>query len=297
MNPSSANDELFSVAGQVVVVSGGSRGIGRALVAEFLKRGATVIATGRDPDALAETERVTAVDDRSATCLPCDVLDSNQIKETVQSTLDQHGRIDTLVNCAGVNRRMPTMDLTEEDYDYIVDINLKGAFHFSRIVGQQMILQKAGCQINIASLNTDRPLKNVLPYAASKAAMGHMTRGLAMEWGEHGVRVNAIAPGFILTDLTKKLWSDETMHQWGNRKHPPAAIRTACRHGRHRHFPGVQRFGIPYRPDHLCGRWFYRRIPVAHPKLINTGRAIITFSGSPRSEPPVHLTPRTGTLC
>ncbi len=215
MNPSSANDELFSVAGQVVVVSGGSRGIGRALVAEFLKRGATVIATGRDPDALAETERVTAVDGRSATCLPCDVLDSNQIKETVQSTLDQHGRIDTLVNCAGVNRRMPTMDLTEEDYDYIVDINLKGAFHFSRIVGQQMILQKAGCQINIASLNTDRPLKNVLPYAASKAAMGHMTRGLAMEWGEHGVRVNAIAPGFILTDLTKKLWSDETMHQWG----------------------------------------------------------------------------------
>ena len=110
---------------------------------------------------------------------------------------------------------MPTLDLTEEDYDYIIDINQKGAFHFSRVVGEQMIKQHSGSQINIASLNTDKPLKNVLPYAMSKAAVGHMTKALAMEWGEHGIRVNAIAPGFILTDLTKKLWSDETMQEWG----------------------------------------------------------------------------------
>lgn len=209
------SDPLFSVEDQVVIVSGGSRGIGRAIVAEFLKRGAKVVATGRDENALSETRSVTEHEGNQAHCVVCDVLDRKSIERTVADVVDTHGRIDTLVNCAGVNRRMPTMDLTEEDYDYIVDINLKGVFHFSRIAGEQMIKQQSGNQINIASLNTDRPLKNVLPYAASKAAVGHMTRGLAMEWGDHGIRVNAIAPGFILTDLTKKLWSDETMHAWG----------------------------------------------------------------------------------
>ena len=94
-------------------------------------------------------------------------------------------------------------------------INLKGAFLLSREVGRHMVERRAGAQINIASLNTGRPLKNVSPYAMSKAGMGAMTRALAMEWGPHGVRVNALAPGFILTDLTQKLWSDERMHTWG----------------------------------------------------------------------------------
>lgn len=209
------NDELFSVKDQVVIVSGGSRGIGRAIVAEFVKRGAKVIATGRDQAALDETMNATKVEGNQAECVICDVLKKSEIDHTVDNVLEKHGRIDCLVNCAGVNRRMPTMDLTEEDYDYIVDINQKGVFHFSRIVGEQMIKQHSGTQINIASLNTDKPLKNVLPYAISKAAVGHLTKALAMEWGEHGIRVNAIAPGFILTDLTKKLWSDETMQEWG----------------------------------------------------------------------------------
>ncbi|MEC9092325.1 MAG: glucose 1-dehydrogenase [Planctomycetota bacterium] len=209
------SDELFSVKDQVVLVSGGSRGIGRAIVAEFVKRGAKVVATGRDENALKTTEAEASFAGNSPRVVVCDVLDQSQIIRTVDEVLTDYGRIDTLVNCAGVNRRMPTLDLTEEDYDYIFDINLKGAFHFSRAVGQQMIRQGAGCQINIASLNTDRPLPNVVPYAASKAALGNMTQALATEWGEFGVRVNAIAPGFILTDLTRKLWSDKTMHQWG----------------------------------------------------------------------------------
>ena len=92
---------------------------------------------------------------------------------------------------------------------------MKGAFLLSQAVGRLMVGQGAGSQINIASLNTDRPLKNVLPYAVSKAGMGHMTRALASEWGQHGIRVNALAPGFIITDLTHKLWSDPQMQQWG----------------------------------------------------------------------------------
>jgi gluconate 5-dehydrogenase len=101
-----------------------------------------------------------------------------------------------------------------------MDINLKGAFFLSQHVGRQMVQRKSGSQINIASLNTDRPLVNVLPYAVSKAGMGHMTRALAAEWGPEGVRVNALAPGFILTDLTRKLWSNETMQEWGHANTP-----------------------------------------------------------------------------
>ncbi|MEE2643051.1 MAG: glucose 1-dehydrogenase [Planctomycetota bacterium] len=219
-------DELFSVRGQVVMVSGGSRGIGRAIVAAFAERGAHVIATGRDPEALKETERLCENSGNPVQCVVCDVLNRTAIENTVEQTVAEHGRIDTLVNCAGVNRRKPALELTEEDYDHILGINLKGAFHFSRAAGQIMIGQKSGCQINIVSLNSDRPLPHVLPYAASKAALGNMTQALATEWGPHGVRVNALAPGFILTDLTNQLWADEKMKSWGIQNTPQGRLGT-----------------------------------------------------------------------
>jgi gluconate 5-dehydrogenase len=208
------SDSLFSVDGQVVLVSGGSRGIGLAIAQGFAQRGATVIITGRDR-AVLETA-VTGLKAVSAVHSEvCDVAKSADIRVTVDRVLERFQRIDTLVNVAGVNRRKPALSVTEDDYDFVMDINLKGAFLMSQVVGRHMVGRQAGSQINIASLNTDRPLSNVLPYAMSKAGIAHMTRGLAMEWGPNGVRVNAIAPGFILTDLTKKLWSDETMQQWG----------------------------------------------------------------------------------
>jgi NAD(P)-dependent dehydrogenase (short-subunit alcohol dehydrogenase family) len=129
--------------------------------------------------------------------------------------LADFGRIDTLINVAGVNRRMPAERLTEADYDFILDINLKGPFLLALAVGKPMLERGKGNQINITSLNDDRPLKGVLPYAVSKGGLRQMTRALAMEWGERGVRVNAIAPGFILTDLTRKLWSQPAMKEWG----------------------------------------------------------------------------------
>ncbi len=105
--------------------------------------------------------------------------------------------------------------MTEEDYDFILDINLKGAFLIAQAVGRQMIAQESGTIINVDSLNTYAPLKGVAPYAMSKAGLVMMTRSLAAEWGEHGVRVNTIAPGFILTDMTNALWSDPVMQEWG----------------------------------------------------------------------------------
>ncbi len=209
------NDALFSVADQVVLVSGASRGIGRAIAEGFAKRSAKVIITGRDPSTLEKT-----ANEMGAHPIVCDIASKKAIDQLVASALAKFGHIDTLINVAGVNRRMLAEKLTEEDYDFILDVNLKGPFLLSQAVGKAMLARGQGNQINIASLNNDRPLKGVMPYAMSKIAMSHMTRSLAMEWGPRGIRVNAIAPGFVLTDLTKKLWSQPKMQEWGQTNTP-----------------------------------------------------------------------------
>ena len=174
------DDPLFSVRDQVVLVSGGSRGIGRAIARAFCRRGSRVVLTGRSVEttesAVRELEGEGPVWGRA-----CDV--TGAVGPLVEEVIERHGRIDTLVNCAGINRRKPAEDLSEEDCDIILDTNLKGAWRLSREVGRHMIRQRSGCQIQIASINTDRPLRNVLPYAMSKGAMGQMTRALALEWG------------------------------------------------------------------------------------------------------------------
>jgi NAD(P)-dependent dehydrogenase (short-subunit alcohol dehydrogenase family) len=214
------NDTLFSVSNQVVIVSGGSRGIGRAIAKGFAERDAKVVITGRDESSLLAAAEEIGAGKGSVTPIVCDVAKLADINRLVAKVITDFGQIDTLVNVAGVNRRKPALDVSEDDYDFILDINLKGAFLLSQAVGRHMVKRGSGCQINVASLNTDKPLKDVLPYAMSKAGIAHMTRGLAVEWGPSGVRVNGIAPGFILTDLTKKLWSDETMLAWGKANTP-----------------------------------------------------------------------------
>lgn len=214
------NDTLFSVADQVVLVSGGSRGIGRGLAEGFAKRGATVIITGREAANLEKTAREITSPESTVRPLVCDVADAKAIDRLVETVLRDFGRIDTLLNVAGVNRRMPAERLSAADYDFILDINLKGPFLLSLAVGRHMLQRGRGNQINVVSLNNDRPLKGVMPYAMSKAALAQMTRSLALEWGPRGIRVNAIAPGFILTDLTRGLWAQAHMQAWGRANTP-----------------------------------------------------------------------------
>ncbi len=209
------DDELFSVKDQVVLISGGSRGIGRAIAEGFASREAQVIITGRDAATLEETARAISTPDRQVSARACDVSDFGAIPGLVGDVISEFGRIDTLINVAGVNRRMPVGELSEDDYDFILNINLKGAFLLSQVVGRHMLERGNGSQINVASLATHRPLKRSAAYAMSKAGLGQMTRALALEWGSHGVRVNAIAPGFVITDLTRDIWSDPGMQAWG----------------------------------------------------------------------------------
>lgn len=214
------DDALFSVEGQVVLVSGGTRGIGHAIAQGFVDRGARVVVTGRELAGAEQAATAMSTPQRTVVGLACDVADARAIEQCVAATYERFGQVDTLVNVAGVNRRMPTERLTEADFDYIVDINFKGAFLLSQAVGKHQLARGQGQQINVASLNNHAPLPWVLPYAASKAAMSQMTRSLASEWGDRGVRVNAIAPGFVLTDLTRKLWSHPAMQAWGLRNTP-----------------------------------------------------------------------------
>ncbi len=210
------SDALFDVSGQVVLLSGGSRGIGKAIAAGFAERGARVVVTGREAASLEDCARELSGGGAEVGFEVCDVAEAGQIQACVGKVLDSHGRIDCLVNCAGVNRRIPAEDYTAEDFDFVLDINLKGAFQMSQAVGRHMLEQGHGTQINIDSFSTYAPLTNVTPYSMSKSGMSAMTRGLAQEWGPKGVRVNAIAPGFILTDLTERLWSDQNMRNWSN---------------------------------------------------------------------------------
>lgn len=205
---------LFNVADTIVLVSGGSRGIGLAIAEAFAQQDAKVIITGRNQESLDEACQNTKPSKHAMTGIACDVADEAAIAACVATVVAEHGRIDTLVNSAGINIRKPAIEYTADEYDQIMHINLRGTFLMSQAVGKQMIKQGSGSQINIDSLSTYAPLTQVLPYAMSKSAMSSMTRGLALEWGNDGVRVNGLAPGFILTDLTKKLWSSEKMQDW-----------------------------------------------------------------------------------
>jgi len=211
---------MFSVAGQVVWASGASRGIGRALAEGFVKEGATVVISGREAGTLEATARELSTGENRVHFRVCDVSREESIAECAASIVAEFGRIDTLLNIAGVNNRKRVETYTPAEYDFIVDINLRGAFLVAQAVGRHMISRKSGAIVNIDSLNSHAPLKGVLPYAMSKAGVYTMTRGLALEWAEHGVRVNGLAPGFILTDLTKKLWSDPTMQGWAQANTP-----------------------------------------------------------------------------
>lgn len=215
------SDSLFSVQDRVVLVSGGSRGIGRSLAEGMAVRGARVVITGRDATTLQETAREISTGPIPVEFIVCDVAQPDQIPKMVDTVIKKCGRIDSLLNVAGINIRKRVEAYSVEEFDKIIDINLKGAFFVAQEVGRRLIDQRTGGSIiNIDSLNSFRPLKGVQPYAMTKAAVSSMTRGMAMEWGEHGIRVNAIAPGFILTDLTRKLWSDPTMQAWNDANCP-----------------------------------------------------------------------------
>lgn len=194
----------FSFTGRRVLVTGASRGIGRALAAGFARAGADLILTARDPASLDATMAEVTGFGRKARAIACDQRDIAAIRRG----LGDLGPVDVLVNNAGTEEVRPSMDVDEALWDKIVDTNLKGAFFTAQTVAAGMAGQGGGAIINIASLTSFVGVATATAYTASKSGILGMTRALAAEWAPMGIRVNAIAPGYFHTDLTDVFYQD-----------------------------------------------------------------------------------------
>lgn len=197
-------ESLFSLHDKVAVVLGGTSGIGQAIARGYAKAGATVIASSRDQakvDAMADefeqaggkTLRITS-----------DVLERGSLVKLRDEAVRTFGHVDILMVTSGVHRKSPSVSMSEEDWEFVIDANVNGTFRANQIFGEQMIAQKSGAIVNTASLTTFRAFHEVAAYASSKAAVAMITKSLACEWAPHGVRVNAIAPGVFRTPLNTK---------------------------------------------------------------------------------------------
>ncbi len=204
----------FSLAGKVALVTGASRGIGQALAMGLAEAGADMAMVARSQEALSETASLARGLGRRALPLPADVSDLSSIPGIVSRVMEEYGRIDILVNAAGTQARKPSLELTEEDWDRVATLNLKTVFFCSQAVAPHMIKQGKGKIVNIASLTSTIGISNIAVYAASKGGVLSMTRTLSTEWSSLGINVNAIAPGYFKTEMTRRLAEDPEKNQW-----------------------------------------------------------------------------------
>lgn len=212
--PAHGLDRYFSLAGRSALVTGASGGIGRALAVGLAEAGATVAVHGRSEANLADTAAaIAAVGGRSIT-LPAELADRAAADRLIADAVAALGRLDVLVNCAGMNRRMPIADFNEADYDLIMQVNLKSLYDLSRAARAVMKEQGGGKIVHVASLTSFIGLANTSVYGMTKAAVAQLTKTQAVEWAADNIQVNALAPGFILTPLTEALWADPKRLAW-----------------------------------------------------------------------------------
>lgn len=204
---------IFDLTGKCAVVVGGTSGIGKAISMGLAAAGANVVASSRTQDLVDDTAGALESLGRKTLRVVSDVTDRRSLQELHDVVLDSFGRVDILVNSAGITRRVPTLDLPEELWQSIMNVNLNGTLRACQIFGKLMLERQYGRIINIASLSTFVAFRDVAAYGASKAAVGALTRSLAIEWAQQGVCVNAIAPGIFPTDLNRELLDSPRGHE------------------------------------------------------------------------------------
>ncbi len=194
--------------GKVVIVTGGGSGIGRSVALEFARAGADVVVASRS---LANLEAVAGeirALGKRALAVATDITRKADVDNLVQWVMDEFGAIDILVNDSGVTIRAPLLELREDDWDTVINTNLKGYFLCSQAVGKIMVARKSGNIINIASAVAMKPRVNSAAYAISKAGVIMLTRTLARELGGYNIRVNAVAPAVVRTEMSRDWWAD-----------------------------------------------------------------------------------------
>ena len=204
MSPS-LHDAGLDLSGKVIVVTGGTSGIGRALVRGLAAAGADVVPTSRRRELVDEVAAEVEQAGRRTLRVVSDVMDARSIDAAAALVLERFERVDVLVNCAGINKRQPTLEMDEADWRLILETNLMGTVRACRSFGRHMLERGRGRIINIASITSFVALHEVAAYGASKAAVASLTRSLAIEWGPRGVNVNAIAPGVFPTEINRNL--------------------------------------------------------------------------------------------
>jgi len=206
------------------VVTGASRGLGRAIALALADAGADVALAGRSKGALEETAHLAASAGRRALVVPTDVTSYAEVEALIQRTIRELGRLDVVVNNAGVAKVAPLVEMTSEDWRFMLDVNLTGVFNGCRAAAPHLIAQKSGKVINIASVLGHVGLPGYTIYGATKGGVIALTRALGVEWARHNVQVNAIAPGWFATDMTHEAFANPTINERLTRDVPARRI-------------------------------------------------------------------------
>jgi NAD(P)-dependent dehydrogenase (short-subunit alcohol dehydrogenase family) len=206
VNTPASSTVSFGLGGRVCIVTGAAQGIGEACARRFAREGAQVVVTD-----IADERGQALAQELGALYLHCDVGDKAQVDATVARVLRAHGRIDVLVNNAGIFKAADFLDVTEADYDAVLRVNLKGSFLMGQAVAREMAKARAGAIVNMSSVNAVLTIPNIATYNLSKGGVNQLTRVMALALADKGVRVNAVAPGTIATELATKavLTSDD----------------------------------------------------------------------------------------